>query len=349
MTPPPPAARTTTHGPHGRRLLARAADVLRAGGLVAVPTETVYGLAADASNPAAVGRIFQAKGRPADHPLIVHLPDLAGLPQVAARVPPWAWVLAARFWPGPLTLILSRTARVAREATGGLDTVGVRVPDHALTRALLYAFGGWIAAPSANRFRAVSPTTADHVRADLGDRVDLILDGGPCAVGVESTICDATGATPRVLRPGAISAAQIAAATGLPVTRASDDDPVRAPGQLAAHYQPRATVEVVPAAGLRARADARAARGLTVYVLARTAASLGTPGTSPEAGAGRWRAELTGEAPEGLARRLYAALRAADGLGAHVVVVERPAPGGIGDALLDRLQRAAHGKGLSPP
>jgi len=317
---------------------------------VAVPTETVYGLAADASNPAAVRRIFAAKGRPADHPLIVHVPDLAALPQVADRVPPWAWALAARFWPGPLTLVLPRTDRVSPEATAGLPTVGVRVPDHPLTRALLYALGGWVAAPSANRFRAVSPTTAAHVRRDLGDRVDLILDGGPCAVGVESTICDATGAAPRVLRPGAVSAAQIAAVTGLPVTRAGDDDPVRAPGQLAAHYQPRAAVEVVSANGLRARAETLSAQGLTVYVVARTGASLSLD--APEMARGPlppelpWRGELTGDRAEALARRLYAALRAADDAGADVVLVERPAPGGIGDALLDRLQRAAHGDRL---
>ncbi|WP_233223476.1 L-threonylcarbamoyladenylate synthase [Amycolatopsis sp. CA-128772] len=183
--------------------------MLRAGGLVAIPTETVYGLGADAEDPAAVARVFQVKGRPPTHPLIVHLGAAEQLGDWVADVPETALVLAGHFWPGPLTLVLRRGRRVPLEATGGLETVAVRVPAHPVALELLSAFGGGVAAPSANRFGSVSPITAEHVRAELGDAVDFVLDGGPCDVGVESTIVDATGDTPTILRPGGVTPALI--------------------------------------------------------------------------------------------------------------------------------------------
>lgn len=203
--------------------IAAAAARLRAGELVALPTETVHGLGADAMNPAAVRRIFEAKGRPADHPLIVHLPDAEQMTQWARDIPREAIALAQAFWPGPLTLILKREDDVPLEVTGGQDTVGLRVPGHPLALKLLRAFGGGVAAPSANRFGRISPTTAQHVRDEfhdtLGDAL-TVLDGGPCEVGIESTILDLSGEAPRILRPGAISAEQIAAVIGrMPAAR----------------------------------------------------------------------------------------------------------------------------------
>ncbi|MFB1028934.1 MAG: L-threonylcarbamoyladenylate synthase, partial [Thauera sp.] len=194
--------------------ISEAAALLRAGELVGMPTETVYGLAADALDPAAVGKIFAAKGRPADHPLIVHLPSAEHLPQWAAAIPKDAIALARAFWPGPLTLILKRTADVPDEVTGGQDTVGVRVPAHPVALALLRAFDGGLAAPSANRFGRISPTTAAHVQEELGERVALILDGGACEVGIESTILDFSRDVPEILRPGAIGPEDIARVIG---------------------------------------------------------------------------------------------------------------------------------------
>jgi tRNA threonylcarbamoyl adenosine modification protein (Sua5/YciO/YrdC/YwlC family) len=194
----------------------RAAALLRAGELVAFPTETVYGLGADASNPGAIARIFAAKGRPADHPLIVHLPDAGQLERWAVDIPEAAHGLAAAFWPGPLTLILRRHPSVSDAITGGQDTVGLRVPNHPLALQLLREFGGGVAAPSANRFGRISPTTAAHVRDELGAAVSMILDGGPCAVGIESTILDLSAGRARILRPGMLDAAAIAAVLGYP-------------------------------------------------------------------------------------------------------------------------------------
>src|SRR4249919_832993 len=189
--------------------IARAAAILRAGGLVAFPTETVYGLGADASSPAALGRMFAAKGRPSDHPVIVHLQAGEDLTHWARNIPVVAQQLADHFWPGPLTLVLRRAAGVLDAVTGGQETVGLRTPSHPIAQRLLKAFGGGIAAPSANRFGRVSPTTAQHVRDELGDALDLILDGGPCEVGIESTIVDLSTGTPVLLRPGRIGVAEI--------------------------------------------------------------------------------------------------------------------------------------------
>jgi len=225
-------------------VVARAVEVLRRGGVIALPTETVYGLAADVASEAAVARVYAIKGRPPGHPLIVHAAALGALEGYVAEVTPELRALAARFWPGPLTAIVARGPRTPLGVTGGQETVAVRVPAHPLARAILAAFGGALAAPSANRFGRVSPTSAEHVRADLGDEVDLVVDGGPAQVGVESTIVDLTGAVPAVLRAGAVTPSQLGAALGTPVvTRVGGG--VRAPGTLAAHYAPRARVVLV--------------------------------------------------------------------------------------------------------
>lgn len=304
--------------------VARAVEVLRRGGLVAVPTETVYGLAADASRPAAVRRIFEAKGRPADHPLIVHMASAEGLVTWARHVPMAAWALAAAFWPGPLTLVLERAAEVDPVVTGGLDTIAVRVPSHPLTLAILERFGGGIAAPSANRFGHVSPTTADHVRADLGGRVELIVDGGPCRVGIESTIVDLTGARPAVLRLGAVTSEALGAVLGEAVG-VDEGGRVRAPGQLASHYAPRAAVEVVARERAVAVAVARRSAGERLALVSSSAdADVALPADA-----------------EGYARRLYAAMREADALDVDTLLIEAAPTGALAAALSDRLARAA--------
>lgn len=316
--------------------IAEAAGVLRGGGLVAFPTETVYGLGADASNDAAVARIFAAKGRPTTHPLIVHLAPEARLDDWAADVPEAARVLAARAWPGPLTILLPRGPRVSRAATGGSPAVGLRVPAHPVAVALLRAFGGGVAAPSANRFGAVSPTTADHVASDLGDRVDYLLDGGPCPVGVESTIVDLSRGRPVLLRPGGLSRPAVEALIG-PLGDPDADAPA-APGTLASHYAPRARVIAVPPDDVpRAVGEARASLGGSgrVAVLAAQRAFSGWPGLA---------ADLVVPLPddvEGMARGLYAALRALDDAGVEVVIAALPAADGLGEAVVDRLVRAA--------
>ena len=214
--------------------ITRAVEALRRGRLVAFPTETVYGLAADAASTDALSRLYAVKGRPPDHPVIVHVAAPDALDEWAARVPAAARRLADEVWPGPLTIVLERSDRVPDAVTGGGDTVGVRVPDQHVALALLRAFGGGIAAPSANRFGRVSPTTAEHVRADLGADVDVVLDDGPCSVGVESTIVDCSGAEPVILRPGGVSRERIAELVGRPVAVRSDGL-VRAPGTIKSH------------------------------------------------------------------------------------------------------------------
>lgn len=285
--------------------LDRAVEILRAGGLVAFPTETVYGLGADASNPAALHRLYALKGRPGSHPVIVHLAGVEQLPLWASHVPAAAQQLAERFWPGPLTLVLPRRPEVLDQVTGGQDTVGLRVPGHPLALALLRRFGGGLAAPSANRFGHISPTRAEHVRAEFGDELP-ILDGGPCQVGLESTIVDCTGEVLRVLRPGAI---QVEAAAG--------SSAVRAPGTLDRHYQPGK-----PAF----RADP-------------------LPPLAPGDGVLTWRAPLEatvavhlGSDPEAYARGLYAALRELDESACARILVETPPVGW--EAVSDRIRRA---------
>jgi L-threonylcarbamoyladenylate synthase len=304
-----------------------AASVLMAGGLVAFPTETVYGLGADACNTAAVARIYSVKGRPADHPLIVHVASMDGLGDWARDVPTYAIALARDYWPGPMTLVVGRSDLAGDFVTGGQDTVGVRVPNHPVALGLLEAFvaagGKGVAAPSANRFGNVSPTTANAVAAELGDYLadgDQILDGGACDVGVESTIIDCTGDTPKILRPGAITLEMIEQSTGLTVVGSVEEPEIRVSGSLDSHYAPAAVVvlDQSPTAGqgFIAMADVVAAEGVVRLAAPRT--------------------------HEEFAQVLYAALRAADEQGLSTVVVQQPVGDGIAIAIRDRLKRAAH-------
>ena len=313
-----------------------AARVLRAGGLVAFPTETVYGLGADAANPAAVARIFAAKGRPANHPVIVHLHEAAQLGDWAREIPPAAQALAARFWPGPLTLVLKRALGVLDAVTGGQDTVGVRLPAHPIAQALLRAFGGGVAAPSANRFGRVSATSAQHVRDELGSAVDLVLDGGACEVGIESTIVDLSGAVPALLRPGRITVEELSACLGTPVARAGQGAP-RASGTLPAHYAPLLPLCLVPRISLDAMVRAESTHG-PVAVLARHA----RPATSS---ATLWMVAHLDAA--GYAHHLYAALRQLDASGCARILVEAPPDSADWFAVQDRLARAAAGSGTA--
>jgi L-threonylcarbamoyladenylate synthase len=287
--------------------IATAVAHLRAGALVAMPTETVYGLAGDAMNPLAIRRIYATKGRPAGHPVIVHLgPDAD--PNEWGEMNPLAQTLTEHFWPGPLTLIVKRRPHVPDEVTGGLDTVGLRVPSHPVAQALLGAFGGGLAAPSANRFGRISPTRADHVQADLGPGV-MILDGGPSAVGIESTIIDVSEHKPCMLRPGVIDRASIEACVG---PLGTSNTP--APGTLKSHYAPMTSLLL----SHRPEADRRRleAEGRTVAVLAATNL-------------------------DDHARNLYGELRRLDALGVDILIAEMATNVGIGRAINDRLSRAA--------
>ena len=306
--------------------MADAAAHLLAGDLVAFPTETVYGLGADACNGSAVARIYSVKGRPADHPLIVHVASIDALGDWASDVPEYAISLARDFWPGPMTLIMKRSALAADFVTGGQDTVGIRVPAHPVALGLLEAFarvgGKGVAAPSANRFGNVSPTTAQAVSDELSDYLsesDVILDGGACDVGVESTIIDCTGVAPKILRPGAITQEMIEHSTGLDVLDA-DDVAIRVSGSLDSHYSPQARVvlDQSPTAGqgFIAMADVTSPDGVV---------RLAAPQSHVE-----------------FARVLYSSLRAADGQGLATVVVQQPQGDGIAIAIRDRLKRAAH-------
>jgi L-threonylcarbamoyladenylate synthase len=308
--------------------IAAAVDVLRRGGLVAFPTETVYGLGADATNPAALDRLFRAKGRPRSHPLIVHLAEEAWIDRWAADVPEAARRLARRFWPGPLTLILERAPHVLDSVTGGQDTIGLRVPAHPIAHALLAAFGSGIAAPSANRFGHVSPTTAGHVREDLGDAVDIVIDGGACEVGIESAIVDASRGALALLRPGVLTRDAIRDAAEAPVADADDASP-RVPGSLSSHYAPRTPLELVPAGGIDRALQARA--GETIAVLAFQ------PPVLPAA----YVVHAPSDAVQ-YAHALYATLRQLDALEAAAILVEAPPDDGAWAGVTDRLRRAAH-------
>jgi L-threonylcarbamoyladenylate synthase len=310
-----------------------AADVLRRGGLVAFPTETVYGLGADASSPAALRRLFAVKRRPPDHPVIVHLAAGRQLDEWGERVSPDARRLADACWPGPLTVIVPRASHVPDEVTGGLATVGLRVPDQPVALALLRVFGSGVAAPSANRFGRVSPTTADDVRADLGADVDVVLDGGPCRVGVESTIVDCASDAPVIVRQGGVPRERIERILGRHVA-VLDDGAVRAPGTLPSHYAPRARVQVVTPASASSCAIAAVASGTRVGVIAPALPS-GLPPETVVLGIARDADEY--------AHSLYSWLRAADAQGLDVVVAVPPAEEGVGAAVADRLRRAAGG------
>jgi L-threonylcarbamoyladenylate synthase len=302
-----------------------AVAALRRGECIGLPTETVYGLAADARNPAAVRRIFALKGRPADHPLIVHLPDGAMLDEYAVDIAPAARALAARFWPGPLTLILPRAAGVPLEVTGGQETVGLRVPSHPVARRVLAAFGAGLAAPSANRFGRISPTRASHVREEFGGALPIVLEGGDCAIGIESTIVDCSGDTPRILRPGSISRVQIEAVVGSLDERATSTSP-RVSGMLDKHYAPRTPLR------LGTRDD---------LLQAAPDTQLLSLGMLPE---GRPGIALPNE-PQAYAKGLYAALRTLDGRHATEIIVERPPETVEWIAVHDRLRRSAAGAG----
>jgi L-threonylcarbamoyladenylate synthase len=312
--------------------IAQAVAILKRGGLVAFPTETVYGLGAAADNPAAVKRLYLVKGRPIDHPVIVHLAAAAQVPQWARVVPEAARRLAAEFWPGPLTLILKRAPRVGNDITGNQDTVGLRVPEHSVARALLAAFGDGIAAPSANRFGHVSATTAEHVREEFGGNIDFVLDGGPCEVGIESTIVDVSSGQPILLRPGQISAQDVERSLGAPLVVGTDAVP-RAPGMLAAHYAPRTPVTLVPAAALYDQAMDLLRRGRRVAVLAH---SVPSP-TSDE--------QLVWICPPGdavgYAHEVYANLRRLDQAQCSVILIEQPPAASEWEAVRDRLARAS--------
>lgn len=299
----------------------RAAQILRAGGLVAFPTETVYGLGADAASEKAIARLYAVKGRPTDHPVIIHFasPDQAFA--WAREIPRGARELGQRFWPGPLTLILKRSALAKDFVTGGQDTVGLRVPSHPVAQELLKAFSGAIAAPSANRFGRVSPTTPAHVREDLGKDVDLVLEGGPSEVGIESTILDLSGGAAVLLRPGAISREQLEAIIPITVGKSS----VRHSGGLERHYAPRTPARMVPAHAL----DKEISKRKSVAVLAFS---------RPDERVDFWL--RMPRDPHAYAQRLYAALRELDTAGCARILVEAPPDAPEWDAVRDRLRRA---------
>jgi len=319
----------------------RAAHLLRAGELVAFPTETVYGLGADASNADAVGQIFATKGRPAAHPVIVHVRDAAQVPHWARELPAGATKLAKAFWPGPLTLILPRTSLASDAVTGGQDNVGLRVPAHPVAQMLLAAFaalgGKGIAAPSANRFGHVSPTTAQHVADDLGDDVSLILDGGACAIGMESTIVAFAESEAMLLRPGAIDRDSLARVLGRSLVSASAAAP-RASGSLVSHYAPRTPLYVLTPLELPPAIRRRTADGDRVAVLALTVAR-------PAGFDGPWVGAARDSA--GYARSLYAHLRTLDTSAAAAIFVEQVPDATEWDAVRDRLGRAASGAAKS--
>lgn len=300
-----------------------AAERLRSGGLVVIPTETVYGLGADATNSEAVDRIFQVKGRPTGHPLILHVANAESADAWADMSAPLASALATACWPGPLTMLLNRRGSVSDNITGARTTVGIRVPSHPLTLELLRLHGGAIAAPSANRFGHVSPTTVEHVLADIGDlldpELDVILDGGACSVGVESTIIDLTVHPPQILRPGGIATEDIERIVGLSTTAASG--PSRASGMLASHYSPHTPLYLTEDPS---EAQQLAAQGDTVII------------------------DRTDDLVEA-ARHLYDDLRRADRSGVARIVAVLPPPVGLGHALRDRLTRAAAGRDQDPP
>ena len=296
--------------------IAAAVALLRRGGVVGLPTETVYGLAADAENEGALRKIFAIKGRPADHPLIVHIASARDLGIWASQVPDIAHVLAENFWPGPLTMLVRRAERTSLVATGGRETVAIRVPAHDVALELLREFGGALAAPSANRFGKVSPTTPQHVLDDLGADVDLILDGGECSIGVESTIVDLTGTAPMVLRPGGVSVERLESILKIKIE--SEHGNSRAPGMLDSHYAPRCEIELVE--------SPLAARNRVVKLVAASRSVLVLDFCS----------DL-----DAYARHLYDFLRRADRDGCEVVVAVMPPAIGLGHAIRDRLFKAS--------
>ena len=313
--------------------IAHAAEVIRRGGLVAFPTETVYGLGAHALDAKAVEQIYKAKGRPSYNPIIVHIASADRARDVVREWNDIAQSLAAAFWPGPMTLVLPKQPAVPNAVTANLDTVGVRVPAHPVARALLEASSAPIAAPSANRSTQLSPTMASHVVASLGDAVDLVLDGGPTWVGIESTVIDVTGHRPIVLRPGTITLEQIERVAGMPArigATVAGEAPRPAPGMLDRHYAPRARVVLVDAADVGIRVELERAHGH------RTGAVIISASVEPA----RTVARLPND-PAAYASRLYATLHEMDEQGCDVVVVERVPDADAWLGIRDRLERAA--------
>ena len=308
----------------------QAVAVLRAGKLVAFPTETVYGLGADASNVSAIRKVFAAKQRPVDHPLIVHLSEMSGLKYWASVVPREAWLLAEAYWPGPLTMVLPRAAHVADELTGGQSTIALRVPSHPVARRLLYAFNGAIAGPSANRFGHLSPTSAAHVREELGDAVDYILDGGDCPVGIESTIVAFRNGQAVILRPGMITPEQIAETLQSEVAPPTASSP-RVSGSLAPHYAPRTRLEVVNPDDVETVLRRESSKR-PVAVLARRS-------RPPHTRAALW--QVAPETPEEYARHLYGLLRRMDSAGCELIIAEAAPDLPEWAAIRDRLMRAS--------
>jgi len=308
-----------------------AVQALRDGELVAFPTETVYGLGANAQNPVAVRKIFEAKGRPASHPVIVHLDSPRFLHRWVREVPETATKLAERFWPGPLTMVMSRAPNVHDVVTGGQDTVAIRVPSHPMAQQLLTAFGGGIAAPSANRYGKLSPTRAEHVREELGDSVKVILDGGECQIGLESTIVSFEGQSVRLLRPGGITAAQIRQVVGELLIGADLESP-RVPGGTPSHYAPTTPMAIVPSGEVDAHAAALSEGGRRVAVLAQRL-PLKSHKYVTWINAGR--------RPEQYGHDLYANLRTLDKAGCQQILVQDVPDGEAWDAIRDRLRRAA--------
>ncbi len=315
--------------------IAHAADLLRQGRLVAFPTETVYGLGADASNPEAVARIFKAKGRPTDHPLIVHIADIDSLADWASTVPDTALKLANRFWPGPLAMILNKKPEVPLAVTGGQQTVGLRMPDHPVALALLKSFGGGIAAPSANRFCRISPTQAAHVYEELGNSVDMILDGGACQVGVESTIIDLSGNRPKLLRPGQITSQEIADILNTDITLAHSSKPtkIRAPGMLEVHYAPSTPAMLCPPDQLRDRIRLLQISGKKCGLLS---CQLEIAETS------QLCVLRLPQQADAYAQQFYAALRELDRLQLDLILVEKPLQTESWQAINDRLRKATN-------
>ncbi len=313
----------------GPDAIAAAVAALRAGAVIGLPTETVYGLAGDAANPAAIARIFAIKGRPATHPVIVHLGDAALVPQWAREVPPVAGALIDRFWPGPLTLVLPRASSVLPAVTGGQDTVALRMPAHPVALAVLRGFGGGLAAPSANRYGRISPTTAAHVRADLGDEVEIVLDGGPSDIGLESTIVACLEGRVSLLRPGRITSEDIETVAG-PLAQRLHETP-RVPGSVASHYAPHTRVELVAHSLLGEAASAHVAAGRRVAVLA--------PSPLPDVPLAA--AVVAASDAGSYGQALYRHLRALDLAGADVILIARPGAALEWTAVNDRLARAA--------
>jgi L-threonylcarbamoyladenylate synthase len=322
--------------------LRAAAGILRAGGIVAFATETVYGLGGDATNAQAIERIYQAKGRPPTNPLIVHVSDESMAREFTTEWPPAAQELSRAFWPGPLTIVLPRSPRIVPQVSAGLQTIGVRAPNHPVAQALLRAFGGPIAAPSANRSNRISPTTADHVRSELGDAVDLILDGGPCQIGIESTVVDLCGAHPQILRPGSITLSQIARVIGNTATAPDpipSSQPATSPGQQLVHYAP-----LTPAFSFEGSQAVDVAHWCQNHPDAAAAILLieGSPSEGvilAQSSVAHHLVHAPGNAPE-YARALYATLRELDAGGFCRLWIEMPQDQVAWTAVRDRLLRA---------